>query len=79
MKRFFLAVAIAASPVMAFAAEPFGAPSKKTSDVKKSESKDATSKRKSCAEYGQGFVWVETASSCVKMGGYVRFQAGARH
>lgn len=31
---------------------------------------------KSCAAYGEGFKWVESARSCVKIGGYVRFEAG---
>lgn len=79
MKTFVLAAMIAVLPATVFAAEPFGTPSKKTFDAKKSEAKETKTKRRSCAEYGEGFVWVETSSSCVKMGGYVRFQTGTRH
>lgn len=79
MKRVILTAVIAVLPALTFAAEPFGTPSKKSSDTKKTEAKDTNIKRKSCAEHGQGFVWVESTSSCVKMGGYVRFQTGTRH
>jgi len=32
----------------------------------------------SCASYGPGFVWVESAGSCVKIGGSVELQTGMR-
>jgi hypothetical protein len=32
---------------------------------------------KACPEYGAGYVRVEGTGACVKMGGYLRFQAGA--
>jgi len=80
MKTFVLAAMIAVLPALAVAAEPFGAPSKKAFDARKSGSKETNNetntKRRSCAAYGEGFVWVEASSSCVKMGGYVRFQTG---
>ena len=31
----------------------------------------------SCAEYGAGFVRVEGSGTCVKVGGYMRIEAGA--
>ena len=31
----------------------------------------------SCAEYGAGFVRVEGSGTCVKVGGYMRIDAGA--
>jgi len=38
--------------------------------------KDTKRPAKPCPEYGEGFVRVEGTSSCVKVGGYVRFEAG---
>lgn len=64
-----------ALPVTAFAAEPNGAPpSKKTADTKGQT--NTKTQAKPCAEYGEGFRRVEGTSTCVKIGGYVRFQAG---
>jgi hypothetical protein len=31
---------------------------------------------KSCSDYGDGFVYVPASDTCVKVGGYVRFDAG---
>jgi hypothetical protein len=31
---------------------------------------------KSCSEYGEGFVYVPASDTCVKVGGYFRFDAG---
>ena len=64
-----------ALPVLAFGAEPKGGqPSKKTADPKAQT--NATTQAKACAEYGEGFRQVEGTSTCVKIGGYVRFQTG---
>lgn len=55
------------------AAEPNGVPpSKKTADTKGQTNTKAQAKP--CAEYGEGFRRVEGSSTCVKIGGYVRFQ-----
>ena len=34
---------------------------------------------KSCSDYGDGFVYVPASDTCVKVGGYVRFDAGVNH
>ncbi len=31
---------------------------------------------KSCASYGEGFVWAPSVNSCVKVGGFVRVETG---
>ena len=32
---------------------------------------------KSCKAFGEGFVYIESTGSCVKAGGYLRFEAGS--
>lgn len=80
MMKIVLAVVLSvlisgALPVAVFAAEPNGVqPSKKAAGTKgQTNTKDQA---KDCAEYGEGFRRVEGTSSCIKVGGYVRFQAG---
>ncbi len=73
MIKIVLATIIFALPVRALAAEPAVKSSKKGSDIKSS---DIKSSGKPCAEYGAGFVRLEGSSTCVKVSGYVRFQAG---
>ena len=34
---------------------------------------------KSCSDYGDGFVYVPASDTCVKVGGYLRFDAGVNH
>ena len=68
------ALIIVALPVLAFGAEPKGGQPKKTADPKGQT--NATTPTKACAEYGEGFRRVEGTSTCVKIGGYVRFQTG---
>lgn len=34
-------------------------------------------KNKACPEYGPGFVRVEGSNTCVKVGGYIRIEAGS--
>lgn len=64
-----------ALPVTAFAAERNSAQqSKKTADTK--GQMNTKTQAKPCAEYGEGYRRVEGTSTCVKIGGYVRFQTG---
>jgi hypothetical protein len=74
MRKIIRATVIMALPAMAFAAEPAGKQPKKAADTKSQT--DARSQTKPCAEYGAGFVRLEGSSTCVKVSGYVRFQAG---
>jgi len=37
---------------------------------------EAKAKTKACSEYGAGFRQLEGTGSCVKVGGYVRYQTG---
>ena len=70
MRRLAVAIMLTACPTIAYAAEPTPKPAKKSADQQ--------SRQKSCAEYGAGFKRVEGSNSCVKIGGYVRFQSGVR-
>lgn len=67
-----LAIVLAALPVLALAGEPSAKQSKKTSE----KAADTKASAKPCSEYGAGFVRLEGSSTCVKIGGYVRFQTG---
>ncbi len=82
MNKIVLAMIIAALPLMGFAAaglaaEPNSKPSKTAVDTKGQT--NTKSQAKPCAEYGEGYVRLEGSSTCVKVSGYVRFQAGTRH
>jgi hypothetical protein len=73
--KIVLAVIISAliSGALPASAEPNGVqPSKKAADTKGQTNTKAQAKP--CAEYGEGFRRVEGSSTCVKIGGYVRFQ-----
>ena len=73
-QRTVLAAVIAALPAGGLAAEPNGKQAKKPADTKSQTS--TKSPAKPCAEYGEGYVRIEGSSTCVKVSGYVRFQAG---
>ena len=75
MKQIVLATVIAVLPAVSFAAEPNGKSAKKPADTKGQAS--TKSQAKPCSEYGEGYVKLEGSSTCVKVSGYVRFQAGA--
>jgi hypothetical protein len=47
--------------------DAFATPSAKAAPVKPA---------KSCSQYGEGFVYIPSADTCVKAGGYVRSQTG---
>ncbi|ARQ01102.1 porin [Pseudorhodoplanes sinuspersici] len=74
MKQIALAAVAVALPAMGLAAEPNSKPTKKPADTKGQTSHK--SQTKPCSEYGEGFVRLEGSSTCVKVSGYVRFQAG---
>lgn len=75
VQRTILAAVIAALPAVAMAAESKGKPAaQKPADTKVQTS--TGSQAKPCAEYGEGYVKLEGTSTCVKVSGYVRFQAG---
>ncbi len=75
MKTIILAVVAAAAlqPVSAaLAQQQSSKPSKQATSP--AAQKDTKRPAKPCPEYGEGFVRVEGTSSCVKVGGYVRFE-----
>ena len=73
MIKIVLAIVISTVPVAAFAVEPNGMQQSKKDSKGKT---DTNNQAKPCAEYGEGFRRIEGSSTCVKIGGYVRFQTG---
>jgi hypothetical protein len=73
MTRLILALAAMALPVSGAIAQQSPPPLKHATSSKAR----SPAKSKPCPEYGPGFVRVEGSSTCIKVGGYVRIEAGS--
>lgn len=73
----FLFTIVAGWPVLALAQQTGQPSSTKLPPSGKLLPLKGAGRDNSCAEYGVGFVRVEGSGTCVKVGGYVRIEAGA--
>jgi hypothetical protein len=74
MKMIIIAVVAALLPTLLAAAE---LPKKSTEPRRSASQRPVTGNP--CAAYGAGFVKVEGSSTCIKVGGSVRVEAGGSH
>ena len=80
MSLCWLAVSLPATPAAAQSRSALGGDSitspKASAATKASPKSETKAKAKACSEYGAGFRQLEGTGSCVKIGGYVRYQTG---
>ena len=77
MIKSFLVIIVAGWPALALAQQTGQQSSTKLPPSGKVLPLKGAARDNACAEYGAGFVRVEGSGTCVKVGGYMRIDAGA--
>jgi hypothetical protein len=76
--RISVALGLSAFLIATPAAAQFNGPTlAQPSPAAKKKALAADKPAKACPEYGAGYVRIEGTGTCMKVGGYLRFQAGA--